>query len=207
VTRSLLALMLAAALSGITAQDVGAQASFVYDRELGDIARKTLRQAVTERAKPPLRSVLRVYVRCYRSRASFERTFERRFGVPAGQVIAYYAGGGDVHLRGGTCVGVRAFLAGRHTVVTAAAFSVLLHEALHRQGMRDERLANCFANEAVRWGAEWLGFGEDRALAARDLAFSFTRRSRLPRTTSGCPTASRSRDAGIGSTTADATPA
>ena len=187
MTRSLLALMLAAALSGITAQDVGAQASFVYDRELGDIARKTLRQAVTERAKPPLRSVLRVYVRCYRSRASFERTFERRFGVPAGQVIAYYAGGGDVHLRGGTCVGVRAFLAGRHTVVTAAAFSVLLHEALHRQGMRDERLANCFANEAVRWGAEWLGFGKERALAARDLAFAFTRRFAPPAYHIGMP--------------------
>ena len=110
MTRVVLALLLAAALSGTAAQDVGAQAPFVYDRELGDIARKALRQAVTERAKPQLRSVLRVYVRCYRSRASFERTFERRFGVPAAQVIAYYAGGGDVHLRGGTCVGVRAFL-------------------------------------------------------------------------------------------------
>jgi hypothetical protein len=187
VTRAVLALLLAAALSGAAAQDVGAQAPFVYDRELGDIARKTLRQAVTERATPPLRSVLRVYVRCYRSRASFERTFERRFGVPAGQVIAYYAGGGDIHLRGGTCVGVRAFLAGRHSVVTAAAFSVLLHESLHRQGIRDERLANCFANEAVRWGAEWLGFGEERALVARDLAFAFTRRFAPPAYHIGMP--------------------
>ena len=179
MTRALLAVLLAAALSTTAARGARAQA-FVYDRELGDIARKTLRQAITERAKPPLRSVLRVYVRCYRSRASFERTFERRFGVPAGQVIAYYAGGGDLHLRGGTCVGVRAFLAGRHTVVTAAAYSVLLHESLHRQGVRDERLANCFANEAVRWGARWLGFGEERAVAARDLAFAFTRRFAPP---------------------------
>lgn len=187
MTRAVLALLLAAALSGVAAQDIGAQAPFVYDRELGDIARKALRQAVTERAKPPLRSVLRVYVRCYRSRASFEQTFERRFGVPAGQVIAYYAGGGDVHLRGGTCVGVRAFLAGRHSEVTAAAFSVLLHESLHRQGMRDERLANCFANEAVRWGAEWLGFAKERALVARDLAFAFTRRFAPPAYHIGMP--------------------
>lgn len=187
MTRALLALLLAAALSGTPAQAAGARALFVYDRELGDIARKTLRQAVTERAKPSLRSVLRVYVRCYRNRAAFERTFERRFGVPAGQVIAYYAGGGDVHLRGGTCVGVRAFLAGRHTVVTAAAYSVLLHESLHRQGVRDERLANCFANDAVRWGAEWLGFDRERALIARDLAFAFTRRFAPPAYHLGMP--------------------
>ncbi len=187
MTRAVLALLLAAARSGTDAGGARAQAAFVSDRELGDIARKTLRQSVTDQAKPPLRSVLRVYVRCYRSRASFERTFERRFGVPAGQVIAYYAGGGDVHLRGGTCIGVRAFLAGRHTVVTAAAFSVLLHESLHRQGMRDERLANCFANEAVRWGAEWLGFGKERALAARDLAFAFTRRFAPPAYHIGMP--------------------
>ena len=187
MTRALLGLLLAAVLSGMAVQDAGAQTSFVYDRELGDIARKTLRRAVTERPKPRLRSVLRVYVRYYRSRASFERTFERRFGVPAGQVIAYYAGGGDVHLRGGTCVGIRAFLAGRHTVVTAAAYSVLLHESLHRQGVRDERLANCFANDAVRWGAEWLGFGEERALVARDLAFAFTRRFAPPAYHLGIP--------------------
>jgi hypothetical protein len=187
VTRALLVLMAAVVLSATIAQDVGAQAAFVYDRELGDIARKTLRQAVTDRAKPPLRSLSRVYVRCYRSRESFEHTFERRFGVPAGQVIAYYAGGGNVHLRGGTCVGVRAFLAGRHTVVTAAAYAVLLHESLHRQGMRDERLANCFANDAVRWGAEWLGFGKERALIARDLAFAFTRRFSPPAYHIGMP--------------------
>ena len=187
MTRALLGLLLAAVLSGTAVQDAGARTSFVYDRELGDIARKTLRQSVTERPKPRLRSVLRVYVRCYRNRASFERTFERRFGVPARQVIAYYAGGGDVHLRGGTCVGIRAFLAGRHTVVTAAAYSVLLHESLHRQGVRDERLANCFANDAVRWGAEWLGFGEERALVARDLAFAFTRRFAPPAYHIGIP--------------------
>ena len=52
---------------------------------------------------------------------------------------------------------------------------MLLHEALHRQGLRDEKITNCLANEAVRWGAEWLGFGEERSLRARDLAFEFSR--------------------------------
>jgi hypothetical protein len=175
VTRALLVLVLASVVPAAAAQDVSAQAAYAYDRELGELARKTLRQAVTERAKPPLGKVLRVYVRCYRDRESFEGAFERRFGVPAGQVIAYWAGGGDVHLRGGTCAGVHAFVLGRHTVVTAAAYSVLLHESLHRQGIRNERLVNCFANDAVRWGTEWLGFGEERALRARDLAFTFSR--------------------------------
>ena len=118
---------------------------------------------------------------------NLEKVLYPEEGITKGQVIAYYAGGGDVHLRGGTCVGVRAFLAGRHSEITAAAFSVLLHESLHRQGMRDERLANCFANEAVRWGAEWLGFGEERALAARDLAFAFTRRFAPPAYHIGMP--------------------
>jgi len=70
---------------------------------------------------------------------------------------------------------VRAFLAGRHTVYTAAAYSILLHEALHRQGVRDERITNCLANDAVRWGALWFGFDELQALRARNLALTFTK--------------------------------
>ena len=173
----MLALLLAAALSGTTAQDVGAQAPFVYDRELGDIARKALRQAVTERAKPPLRSVLRVYVRCYRSRASFERIFERRFGVPAGQVIAYYAGGGDVHLRGGTCVGVRAFLAGRHSEITAAAFSV------PRLAIVQKSAEALVTSASVFLSCAWLGPAASSAVAvtsAPRMNLLFIRNPRSP---------------------------
>jgi hypothetical protein len=90
-------------------------------------------------------------------------------------VIAYYAGGVDLHLRDGTCDNVRVFLTGRHTVYTAAAYAILLHEALHRQGVRDERITSCFANDAVRWGALWLGVDEPKALRARNLALSYTR--------------------------------
>ena len=85
MTRAVLVLVLASALSAAAARDARAQAAYSYDRELGEIARKSLRHAVTERAKPPLRRVLRVYVRCYRDRESFERTFERRFGVQRGR--------------------------------------------------------------------------------------------------------------------------
>lgn len=157
------------------AQGASAQAAFEYDPDLGAVARTSLRYAVSDRPRPAPGRVRRVYVRCYRDRESFERAFERRFRVPAARVVAYYTGGADVHLRGGTCANAHRFLAGRHTVLTAASFSVLLHESLHRQGLRDERVTNCLANDAVRWGAARLGFGEERAVRARNLAFAFSR--------------------------------
>jgi hypothetical protein len=149
--------------------------AYTYDRVLGIAARASLWQAASQEARLSLRNVLRVYVRCYRDKRSFERTFERRFGESATRVVAYYVGGGDVHLRNGTCENVRMFLRGRHTVYTAGAYAILLHEALHRQGVRNERLTTCLANEAVRWGALWHGFSEAQALRARNLAFTYTR--------------------------------
>lgn len=147
--------------------------TFVYDQELGTVARESLWRSVTpaisrSRVKP-------VSVRCYRDKQAFERAFEGRFGLSATRVIAYYAGGADVHLRAGTCDNVRAFLAGRHTVYTAAAYAILLHEALHLQGVRNERVTTCLASDAVRWGALWFGFEVDEALRARNLALTFTR--------------------------------
>jgi len=167
------AVVLSAVVTGV-ARSASDQA-YVYDRELGIVARETLWQAISNRARVTRREVLRVYVRCYRDKESFERAFERRFGVPAKRVVAYYVRGGDVHLRDGTCENVRAFLSGRRTVYTAGAYSILLHEALHRQGVRNERTTTCLANDAVRWGAEWLGSSEAKALRARNLAFTYTK--------------------------------
>ena len=147
--------------------------TFVYDQELGTVARESLWRSVTPTISRA--HVRRVHVRCYRDKRSFEQLFENRFGLSATRVIAYYAGGSDVHLRDTTCENVRAFLVGRHTVYTAAAYSILLHEALHRQGVRDERITTCLANDAVRWGALWFGFEEAEALRARNLALTFTR--------------------------------
>lgn len=152
-----------------------AAAPFRYDRELGDVARASLVHAVSEERAISRADVKRVYVRCYRDKTTFERIFEQRYGLPAARVVAYYAGGPDLHLRNGTCENVRAFLGGRHTVYTAGAYAVLLHEALHRQGVGIERLTSCLANEAVRWGAERFGFDETKALHARTLAFAYTR--------------------------------
>ena len=166
------AVVVCAAVSGTTAQ---AALPFEYDRELGDVARASLRQAVSDDPSFARADVRRVYVRCYRDKRSFERALEQRFGLSAKRVIAYYAGGADLHLRGGTCDNVRSFLGGRHTVYTAGAYSILLHEALHRQRVQNERITTCLANDAVRWGTEWLGFDETKTLRARNLALTFTR--------------------------------
>ena len=160
----------------VLASTADAAAPFRYDRELGDVARASLVSAVSEERAISRADVKRVYVRCYRNGKTFERIFQQRYGIPAGRVVAYYAGGPDLHLRNGTCDNVRTFLGGRHTVYTAGAYAILLHEALHRQGVQIERVTSCLANEAVRWGAERFGFDESRAaLRARNLAFAYTR--------------------------------
>ena len=167
--------------------DAASNASFTYDRELGRIARESLWHATEPDRRVPRSQVFRAYVRCYRSERAFERAFEQRYGVSGEYVIAYYAGSTDVFLRQTTCNNVRMFVAGRHTLTTSAAFSILLHEVLHRQGVRDERITTCLANEAVRWGAEWLGLSKERALRARQLAFDFTRRYSPPEYRMGQP--------------------
>ncbi len=146
-----------------------------YDERLSKIARETLWQAADEGRGIKRGRVESVGVRCYGDQSKFEEVFERRFGAPADRVIAYYAGGRDIHLRGSTCSNVYLFFEGLNTVRTAGAYAILVHEALHRQGLRDERLTTCFANEAVRWGALFYGGSEARALRARNRAFMFTR--------------------------------
>ena len=167
-------LVSAVALCTVLSGTAGASL-YVYDRELAVIARETLWRATPPDRRVAREDVLRVNVRCYHDKRSFEHVFEHRFGAPAARVLAYYAGGRDVFLRATTCDNVRAFVRGRHTVYTAAAFSILLHESLHRQGVKHERITTCLANDAVRSGAEWLGFTEAKALRARNLALTFTR--------------------------------
>jgi hypothetical protein len=174
VRKSLVCAVAASAVLIGTAVGAPSQ-TYVYDRMLGTVARASLWQAASQQARLSLRNVLRVYVRCYRDKRAFEGAFERRFGESASRVVAYYVGGGDVHLRNGTCESVRLFLGGRQTVYTAGAYAILIHEALHRQGVKNERITTCLANEAVRWGTLWHGFSEAQALRARNLAFAYTR--------------------------------
>lgn len=158
-----------------------------YDEGLSKIARESLWRAAGEGTAITRGQVESVGVRCYRDKQTFEEVFERTFGAPARRVLAYYSGGRDIHLRVSTCSNVHLFLAGQRTVHTAGAYAILLHESLHRQGLRDERLTTCFANEAVRWGTLWYGGSEAKALRARNLAFTFTRVYAPPRYRMGVP--------------------
>ena len=178
--KQLLALVMvaSAALVAPAAAQVPPSA-FDYDREFATIARESLWQSAFD-SGVSLEDVRPVSVRCYRDKDSFESAFERRAGPSAKRVVAYYAGGRDLHLRNGTCANIRLFFLGRHTVFTAAAYSILLHETLHRQGLVSERFTTCFANESVRWGALWFGFSDAEALRARNLALAYTKRYAPP---------------------------
>ena len=92
----------------------------------------------------------RTYIRCYANAETFEAPL-RREGAGREEVrttIAYFAGKGIVNIRNGTCRRARLF-ANRALVTTetASAMSTILHETLHRQGIRDERITECFAND------------------------------------------------------------
>jgi hypothetical protein len=175
----LLSAFVVLAAAGTTASATAVD-GYTYHPALATVVRETLWRSASDDAPIKRSRVLRVSVRCYRSKAAFEETFETRFGTSARGVVAYYAGGRDVHLRIGTCVNVHTFFGGRRTVLTAGAFSILLHESLHRQGLRDERLTTCFANESVRWGALSAGLSDANALRVRNLAFTYTRLYSLP---------------------------
>ncbi|HET7743897.1 MAG TPA: hypothetical protein VFK76_04080, partial [Gaiellaceae bacterium] len=158
-----------------TARGAPAQRPYSYDPVLATIAQETLWRAAAHHVRVPRADVLSVGVRCYRGPEAFADTFRRRFGKSPGHVVAYYAGGRDVNIRHEICVDARAFFRGRVTVTTAGAFAVVLHESLHRQGVVNERLTTCYADESVRWGMIWYGFDAADALRGRNLAFQYTR--------------------------------
>jgi len=158
-----------------------------YDPVLATLARETLWHAGRKSSRLTRSEVRSVGVRCYRTAHSFESTFVHRFGRSPRQVVAYYAGGRDVNLRPDVCVNTRAFFRGEVTTRNAGAYAVLLHEALHRQGVRNERVTTCFADEAVHWGMRWYGFSEAEALRGRNLAFDYTRLYAPPRYRMGKP--------------------
>ncbi len=171
----LLAALLLASFLLVAGNSHAASPFYDYDEQLSRIARESLWQAADEGRAIKRGRVESVGVRCYRDQQTFEDFFERRFGASALRVIAYYAGGRDIHLRETTCANVHLFFEGLNTVRTAGAYAILLHESLHRQGLRSERLTTCFANEAVHWGTVWRGGSKARALRARNYAFDFTR--------------------------------
>jgi hypothetical protein len=155
VLRALLALLVVAAVVPSAATTAGP--GFVYDRELSWWAVNSLELASVQSGSLRKRIPYRTYVRCYVDRESFERPLLVRgaTGPETRRTIAYYDRRGYVHLRSGTCERARRFAAGTITQETAGAFTTLLHEALHRQGFRDENATECWAIASVKFGG-WL---------------------------------------------------
>ena len=148
-----LALALAVVAAALPGAGASGGAGFAYDRALAWWAATTLEVASRHSGSQRKRIPLRTYVRCYDGRAAFERPLLARGASPlaARSTIAYYDRGGTVHLRGGTCERARRFAAGALTQDTAGAFTTLLHEALHRQGFRDENATECWAISSIRF--------------------------------------------------------
>jgi hypothetical protein len=88
--------------------------------------------------------------------------------------------GSEVHIRRGTCDNAKKFVYGLIRWDTAAAFSIVLHEAMHRQGVKTERAANCLANDGVFWAGKYFGYSAQEAEKARVLAFNYANRTAAP---------------------------
>lgn len=164
----------------------------MYDRDLSWWAVNTLELASEYTGSEKKQIPYRTYIRCYTSAASFEGPLLRDGASrsDARGTIAYYAGQGSVNIRNGTCRRARQF--SKHalmTTETASAMSTILHETLHRQGVRAERITECFANDATKyagWLAHWNSLAkrddatwtasEAKGSRARDLAFAASKR-------------------------------
>ena len=189
-----LALLLAAALgaAALAAPTAKSANGYAYDKDLSWWAVNTLEVASQDTGSETKRIPYRTYIRCYTDAASVEGPLLRDGAsrTEAKGTIAYYAGQGSVNIRNGTCLRARRFTEQAiMTTETASAMSTILHETLHRQGVRDERITECFANQAVKyagWLAHWNSLAtrddttwaasEAKGSRARDLAFSGSKR-------------------------------
>ena len=138
----------------------GATTPFRYAPDLSGWATTSLELATLYTGSEKKIVPYRTYIRCFTSKEAFEAPLLAE-GVPLDEVrdtIAYYGGsGGIVNLRDGTCRRIRLFT-GKVPLIsaeTASAMATMLHETLHRQGLRSERTTECYANDAVLY-AGWL---------------------------------------------------
>jgi hypothetical protein len=79
------------------------------------------------------------YVRCYPD-AEWRRV------ARSPSVIGFYQGGSWIHVREATCRNAVKVLKGELSYTNAVAISTLLHETIHRQGVRSEGMTECLAS-------------------------------------------------------------
>jgi hypothetical protein len=111
---------------------------------------------------------LPVEVRCYDSGVDFDNAYYNRTGRSTRltaeiTTMAYYAGGNTIHMRTLTCSQAERFARGIITPLTVNAFSTLLHEAIHRQGDRNEHTTEQYAIGAMYAAGELARYNSLRA--------------------------------------------
>jgi len=79
------------------------------------------------------------YVRCY-APAEWRRV------APSPLTVGFYRGGSWIHVREATCLNAVKVLKGQVNYTNAVAISTLLHETIHRQGVRSEGITECLAS-------------------------------------------------------------
>jgi hypothetical protein len=129
-----------------------------YDMKLGVEARWALNAAKLKGSSFPTKQV---YVRCYRDDVTFNAAAAWRFGEDVSHVWAYtLAKSKTVYMRGSQCGSAHDFIRKLRLSTTrtakpweVGAYATLLHEALHVQGYKKERLTQCAAIDSLRWAA------------------------------------------------------
>jgi hypothetical protein len=177
-----LAMCLVAAVLGSGAHVATASTQQVapYDTTLGVEARYALQSAKFQGNNY---SVKQIYVRCYRDDQTFNAAAMWRFGEDLTYVWAYtLAKSHTVYMRGRECNSAHSFMrklkSGRLDMIEpyeVGAYSTLLHEALHVQGYKDEKMTECAANDSVRWAVMGnYGFSKGEANFLSRMAFAWS---------------------------------
>jgi len=187
----------AAALATLPAS--ASKPAFKYDPQIGWWVHQALEMASEYTGSEVKTIPLPTYIRCFTSDTVFEAGL-RRDGdsiEDAHLTIAYYDPGTSyVNVRATTCNNIRLFTGENRTTkpviteITAGAMSTVLHEALHRQGLDDERTTECYGNSTTKFAGlnAWWQYVPDSSDAswsaserwgnwAMKLAFQYSRHS------------------------------
>ena len=176
-----------------------------FNPYLGRMAREGLNAARFSGEHKTAFTTKPVYVRCFGNR-EFDMAASSRFGGSPSDyegLIAYASRSSKtVNMRVVDCDDAFDFIEqakqGRMPDKwDVFSYSTLLHEALHVQGVRNERNAECLANDAVRWAGRVLGLSNRQADKASRMAFDRSAKlagSEYQNTGSMCQSALGSKD-------------
>lgn len=121
-----------------------------------------------------------VYVRCYKTDALFDGAYWWRGGDDNPDNLWAYAIFNEhtIYLRPSLCSNAHKFITrmnngstGQATAQEVFGYATFLHEAIHVQGIHDEKTTDCLANDGVRWAARWHGVEKSEANRLSRMAF------------------------------------